>query len=136
MGPGRAGVWFARIAFLSCVLIHAGCYKPNIVDGGLRCADGGVCPEGFHCAGDGLCREGGAYRSDIDAEEVIGHLQKVEPKQSQLRKDAALVGNAGRQHPVEGADAIGRDDDEAIAEVVNVAHFPATTGDAGDFTLQ
>ena len=53
-------MWFARIAFLSCVLIHAGCYKPNIVDGGLRCADGGVCPEGFHCAGDGLCREGGA----------------------------------------------------------------------------
>ncbi len=24
--------------------------SPNIQDGGLRCADGGACPEGFHCA--------------------------------------------------------------------------------------
>ena len=36
----------------------AGCYKPDIVDGGLRCADGRVCPEGFHCAATGLCAKG------------------------------------------------------------------------------
>ena len=42
----------------------AGCYRPNIQDGGLLCADGGagadggVCPEGFHCARNGTCREG------------------------------------------------------------------------------
>jgi hypothetical protein len=38
-----------------------GCYKPDITDGGLRCAtgvDGGVCPEGFHCAPNGTCRAG------------------------------------------------------------------------------
>ena len=28
----------------------AGCYRPNVRDGGFLCADGGACPEGFHCA--------------------------------------------------------------------------------------
>jgi len=42
----------------------AGCYKPNIQDGGLRCAfggtdgGGGACPEGFHCAANGTCKQG------------------------------------------------------------------------------
>jgi len=58
MGTGRHRVRLARIAFVAGVLIPAACYKPNVVDGGLRCSDGGMCPEGFHCAGDGLCRQG------------------------------------------------------------------------------
>jgi hypothetical protein len=45
------------LAFL-IALAGAGCYKPSIQDGGLRCADGGVCPEGFHCAADGTCKKG------------------------------------------------------------------------------
>ena len=36
----------------------AGCYKPNIDDGGLLCGDGGACPEGFHCAANGTCKQG------------------------------------------------------------------------------
>ncbi len=38
-------------------LAAAACYKPHIQDGGLRCADGGACPDGFHCATDGTCRK-------------------------------------------------------------------------------
>jgi hypothetical protein len=41
-------------------LLGAGCYRPSIVDGGLRCAEGRVCPDGFHCAATGLCKEGPA----------------------------------------------------------------------------
>jgi hypothetical protein len=51
-------------------LASAACYKPNIQDGGLRCADGGACPEGFHCAGDGTCRKGGAMICQIDSPHV------------------------------------------------------------------
>jgi hypothetical protein len=40
----------------------AGCYKPNVQDGGLRCADAGsdagLCPDGFYCARDGSCHKG------------------------------------------------------------------------------
>ena len=43
------------------------CYKPNILDGGLRCADAGAkaCPEGFKCD-RGLCwrPDGSADRPD------------------------------------------------------------------------
>jgi hypothetical protein len=43
-------------------------------------------------------------------------------------EDAALVGDAGGQHPVEGADAVGGDDDEAVAKVVDVADLTAAAG--------
>ena len=35
----------------------------------------------------------------------------------------ALVGNAGGQHPIERAEPVGADQQEPIAQVVNVAHF-------------
>jgi hypothetical protein len=41
-------------------LLGAGCYRPSIVDNGLLCADGRVCPDGFHCAATGLCKKGPA----------------------------------------------------------------------------
>jgi hypothetical protein len=47
------GVIFAVLIGLAC----AGCYKPSITDGGLRCTDGGACPEGYSCAGDRSCRK-------------------------------------------------------------------------------
>jgi hypothetical protein len=52
-----------RAAWLAAALVTAaaasGCFNPKIVDGGLLCADGGVCPDGFHCAADGTCKKGG-----------------------------------------------------------------------------
>lgn len=32
-----------------------GCYNPNIVEGGLKCAPDRVCPDDFQCASDGRC---------------------------------------------------------------------------------
>src|SRR5690348_11448597 len=42
--------WVA-ILFMSAM---AGCYKPNIIDGGLMC-NGQQCPDGFSCAQDHRC---------------------------------------------------------------------------------
>ena len=49
--------------------------------------------------------------------------QLVEPEGRQLREDLALVGDAGAQHVVERRDAIGGDQQQRVAQVVDVAHF-------------
>ena len=73
--------------------------------------------------GVGLRRGGEA--GHIEREEVvrddIGQL--VEPERRQLRQHLALVGDAGAQHVVEGGDAVGGDQEQRIAQVVDVAHF-------------
>jgi hypothetical protein len=46
-----------------------------------------------------------------------------EPETRQLRQHLALVGNAGAEHVVERGDAIGRDDQQAIVDLVDVAHL-------------
>lgn len=52
-GFGFAGAWLLAAAV---VFVAAGsCYNPSIVNGGLRCADGGQCPEGFLCHPTGRC---------------------------------------------------------------------------------
>src|SRR5262249_42276985 len=60
----------------------------------------------------------------------------IEPEQRQRRQHAALVRDGSRQHPVEGADAIGGDNDETIAEIVDVADLAATAGIAGHVATQ
>ena len=45
----------------------------------------------------------------------------LEPERRDLRQHLALVGNAGAEHVVERGDAIGGDDQQAIAEIVDVA---------------
>jgi hypothetical protein len=52
----------------------------------------------------------------------------VEPERRDLRQDLALVGNAGTEDVVEGRDAIARDDEQAVAELVDVADFALTIG--------
>ena len=49
-------------AALAAILAGGGCFNPKILDGGLLCADGGLCPDGFHCAADGKCKKGGATK--------------------------------------------------------------------------
>jgi hypothetical protein len=40
-----------RLIFaIGVVGLAAGCFKPDIVNGGFTCADGGLCPDGFVCA--------------------------------------------------------------------------------------
>ena len=51
-----------------------------------------------------------------------------EPERGDLREDLALVGNARAEHVVEGRDAIGRDDQQAIAEIVDVADLSLSIG--------
>ena len=59
--------------------------------------------------------------------DVVRHhvLQEVEPEEGKLGEDAPLVGDRRRKHDVEGADAIRGDDEQAIAEIVDVADFSA-----------
>jgi hypothetical protein len=53
----------------------------------------------------------------------IAHALEPEPRQ--LRQHLALVGDAGPEHIVEGRDAIGRDNQQAIVDLVDVAHLAA-----------
>ena len=56
-------------------------------------------------------------------------VEAVEPEAAELCEDAAFVGNAAGEDPVEGADAVGAYQEQAIAEVVDVADFAAADGE-------
>ena len=56
----------AACALLGTVAL--GCYNPQIGDGALGCADGGVCPRGFSCGSGRRC-----WRSPHDAQADAGH---------------------------------------------------------------
>ena len=51
--------------------------------------------------------------------------EMIEPERRELREHFALVGNARPEHVVERRDAIGRDDEQVLAEIVDVADFAA-----------
>jgi hypothetical protein len=58
MATSRHRALAASVVVLTAALAGAGCFKPNIAEGGFLCGDGGACPEGFRCATDGTCRKG------------------------------------------------------------------------------
>ncbi|MCU1384507.1 MAG: Flagellar hook-length control protein FliK [Acidobacteria bacterium] len=47
-----------------------GCFSPEVTNGGLQCADGGVCPSGFHCAVDNRCWKLGQEPSGVIGEDL------------------------------------------------------------------
>ena len=49
----------------------------------------------------------------------------LEPERRELREHLALVGDARAQHVVERGDAIGRDDEQVVADAIDVANFSA-----------
>src|SRR5207247_5960682 len=59
---------------------------------------------------------------------------RVEPEEGKLREYLALARDGGRQHDGEGTDAVGGDDQQPPAEVVDVPHLSAPperqTGDS------
>ncbi|HVU52815.1 MAG TPA: hypothetical protein VHL80_19170 [Polyangia bacterium] len=45
------------LAAVAAALSAAGCFKPNVLDGGFLCSPTGkACPDGFRCGADGTCR--------------------------------------------------------------------------------
>jgi hypothetical protein len=54
--------WAAlSVALLGSLSVVAGCYRPNIAQGGFVCAAGSVCPDGFHClTANNRCYQGDA----------------------------------------------------------------------------
>ena len=63
---------------------------------------------------------------------MVGLFKPIEPKRGYLRQYAPLVGYAGGKYPVEGADAVGADQQELIADVIDIAYFAAADGQITD----
>ena len=64
----------------------------------------------------------------VGSDEMVGDdvLEKVEPEQRDLRQHPPLVRNAGRQHVVEGRDAVGGHEQQVVTiEVIDVADLAA-----------
>ncbi len=74
------------IALLVSVAATTGCYKPNLVDGGFRCADSGACPDGFQCKSDGLCHSGKDAAPDVP---VPPMCKSVTPDAATCARDPA-----------------------------------------------
>ena len=64
----------------------------------------------------------------VDGNQVIvdDRLEPIEPERGDLRQHLALIGDPRAQDVVEGGDAIGGDDQQAVAEVVDVTHLAVT----------
>ena len=62
-----------------------------------------------------------------DADEVVGDdvTRLLEPESGELSENKPLIGDAGGQDDVEGGDAVGGDDEQLVAQVVDVAHLAA-----------
>ena len=60
-------------------------------------------------------------------ENVVGHDvgQLFEPEQRNLGEDLSLVRNGRGQHDVEGRETVGGDNQQLVAELVDVANFAA-----------
>ena len=56
---------------------------------------------------------------------MMGLVQLPEPESAELRQYPPLVGNSVGQHEVEGADPIGADQQQPVAQVVNIPYFAA-----------
>src|SRR5262245_38974959 len=67
---------------------------------------------------------------------MVGDAESIEPEERQAGEHPALVGNARRQHPVEGADAVGGDDYELVAQVVYVPHLAAPARETADVAFE
>jgi hypothetical protein len=67
---------------------------------------------------------------------MTAHAQPLEPEASQCSEDAPLVRDGRWQNPIEGTDAIGGDNDEAIAQIVDVPNFAATVRVTLDVALR
>ena len=60
---------------------------------------------------------------DVRGDQVVRLAQLREPEGGDLRQQPPLVRDGGGQNPVEGADPVGADQQQAIAQVVNIPHF-------------
>ena len=56
---------------------------------------------------------------------MIFDAEGLKPEFRSLIQGFSLVGNAGGENPVESADTIGTNEQDVIAEVIDVAHFTA-----------
>ncbi len=81
-------------------------------------------------------RNAGGKSARFGAEEVVRHVQPLQPEQCHRGQHRALARNAVGHHPVERADAVGGDDGERVAEVVHVAHLAAPRHEPRHLTLQ
>src|SRR5262245_55189646 len=80
--------------------------------------------------------ERGRQVLQVGREEMMRNVQIIEPEEGQRGQQPAFVGDAGGQHPVERAEAVGGHQNQPITQVVDVAHLAATTGKTQDMTFQ
>ena len=47
-----------ELVFMAAGALLAGCYRPQIGNGALRCGPQGLCPDGYTCSAQNLCANG------------------------------------------------------------------------------
>jgi len=79
----------------------AGCYRPNVLEGGFKCADAGKqCPDGFRCDPvDNMCRQmlldGGTDRDGKDAPDAMDAPDAPDTGQCFMPKPSCDPSDAG-----------------------------------------
>ena len=71
---------------------------------------------------------GKIHRVQIGRDKMVRWVEHIEPESANLRQHAPLVGNSRGEHVIKGADAIGADHQQPVAQVIHVAHFASSNG--------
>ena len=82
----------------------------------------GPAPQLIRVLAGGLGERVHVHRDQVMRDEIA---HAAEPEAGELREHAPLVRDARPQHVVEGGDPVGGDDEQLIADLVDVAHFAA-----------
>ena len=72
------------------------------------------------------------YFVDVGRDDVIRNAERLEPEFRRLVENFALVRDARRENPVEGADAVGADEQDFISEIIDVANLAAFWSRSGN----
>ena len=80
--------------------------------------------------------EFGRILIDVGGDEVVLHAEELHPEERELVEDLTLVGHAAGQDHVEGADAVGDDHQELVAEIEDIADLAAFLRDSRNGAFQ
>jgi hypothetical protein len=123
--PGSLALWCLSVAAAGAVV--AGCYNPNVQDGGFLCGADKRCPDGYSCAADNRCRK--SADGGVCSSPPVTMLCSDEPASGQICNPTCQTGCAcGRCNVVGDSSACTPAGTKALGQVCNIGADDCSAG--------